>query len=323
MHNRINVYNQPTAEINAITHTPPHHADEVFATAMLAMVSNVELLRTRNPKLIEDNPDAIVYDVGGKYDPESKRFDHHQRDFAETRPDGTPYSSAGLIWREYGSDIVKKLGEDQQISDDEEIVAKTVEHVDNDLIKDIDARDNGHAGTVEGASISSIIGNYNTRWDVDEDPNEEFLKACELAGNILERETLIAISRYRGRKIVADRIKQTSGKVLVLDRFVGGWVQEVLDSGEDNADGLLYGVFPARDGNWNIQALPPSKDEMTKQRKPFPTAWRGLNGQELSETSGVDNAVFCHKGGFFAVAKTKEDALKMANLSAEAEAEDE
>ena len=62
---------------------------------------------------------------------------------------------------------------------------------------------------------------------------------------------------------------------------------------------------------------------MTKQRKPFPTAWRGLNGQELSETSGVDNAVFCHKGGFFAVAKTKEDALKMANLSAEAEAEDE
>ena len=323
MHNHINVYNQPTAEINAITHTPPHHADEVFATAMLAMVSNVELLRTRNPKQIENNPDAIVYDVGGKYDPESKRFDHHQRDFAETRPDGTPYSSAGLIWREYGSDIVKKLGEDQQISDDEEIIAKTVEHVDNDLIKDIDARDNGQAGTVEGASISSIIGNYNTRWDVDEDPNEEFLKACELAGNILERETLMAISRYRGRKIIADRIKQTSGKVLVLDQFVGGWVQEVLDSGEDNADDLLYGVFPARDGNWNIQALPPSKDEMTKQRKPFPTAWRGLNGQELSETSGVDNAVFCHKGGFFAVAKTKEDALKMANLSAEAEAEDE
>lgn len=111
MHNHINVYNQPTAEINAITHTPPHHADEVFATAMLAMVSNVELLRTRNPKLIENNPDAIVYDVGGKYDPESKRFDHHQRDFAEARPDGTPYSSAGLIWREYGSDIVKKLGD--------------------------------------------------------------------------------------------------------------------------------------------------------------------------------------------------------------------
>lgn len=222
MHNHINVHNQPTAEINAITHTPPHHADEVFATAMLAVVSNVELLRTRNPKLIEDNPDAIVYDVGGKYDPESKRFDHHQRGFTETRPDGTPYSSAGLIWREYGSDIVKKLGEDQQISDDEEIVAKTVEHVDNDLIKDIDARDNGQAGTVEGASISSIIGNYNTRWDVDEDPNEEFLKACELAGNILERETLIAISRYRGRKIVANRIQQTSGKVLVLDQFVGG-----------------------------------------------------------------------------------------------------
>ena len=32
------------------------------------MVSNVELLRTRNPKQIENNPDAIVYDVGGKYD---------------------------------------------------------------------------------------------------------------------------------------------------------------------------------------------------------------------------------------------------------------
>ena len=48
------------------------------------------------------------------------------------------------------------------------------------------------------------------------------------------------------------------------------------------------------------------------QRKPFPDAWRGLKDEALAEVSGVKTAIFCHKAGFFAVAKTKEDAIKLA-----------
>ena len=37
-----------------------------------------------------------------------------------------------------------------------------------------------------------------------------------------------------------------------------------------------------------------------------------LEMMELKKASGVETAVFCHTAGFFAVAKTKEDAISLA-----------
>ncbi|MDO4871914.1 MAG: MYG1 family protein [bacterium] len=88
--------------MNAITHTAPYHADEVFAIVMLEFLFPVRLLRTRNRDII-DSTNAIVYDVGGEFSAEKKRFDHHQKKFTEARPNGIKYTSAGLImagvWR--------------------------------------------------------------------------------------------------------------------------------------------------------------------------------------------------------------------------------
>lgn len=74
----IRVHKTYDAAVNAVTHTAPHHADEVFATAMLAILFPVELYRTRDQAII-DNTNAIVYDVGGEFNPKKKRFDHHQK----------------------------------------------------------------------------------------------------------------------------------------------------------------------------------------------------------------------------------------------------
>jgi len=46
-------------------------------------------------------------------------------------------------------------------------------------------------------------------------------------------------------------------------------------------------------------------------RKELPEPWRGLNGAELAEVTGVPDAVFCHKAGFIAAAETREGALEM------------
>lgn len=49
-------------------------------------------------------------DVGAVYDPETRRYDHHQREF-----DGvlegyeTKLSSAGLVYKHYGKDIIKSI----------------------------------------------------------------------------------------------------------------------------------------------------------------------------------------------------------------------
>lgn len=299
--------------VNAITHTAPHHADEVFATAMLAALFPVELFRTRDQSII-NNADAIVYDVGGEFDPEKKRFDHHQKGFSEARPDGVTYASAGLIWREYGVEIVKKLGAAKAV--DDEMALEVVSYVDNALIRGVDARDNGQGEKGDSMSVSSVISSYNTLWDEEEDADSCFIKACEIAGMILEREVKVAISSIHGQRLVEEQIEATEGTVIIMDKFIGGWLEAVLTSDNSKAANLLYAVFPAVDGNWNVQAIPPTIDDRMAQKKPFPEGWRGLSGEELKKASGVGTAVFCHAAGFFAVAETKEGAITLAGKAA-------
>lgn len=305
----VRVHKSYSKAVNAITHTAPHHADEVFATAMLAILFPVELHRTRDQAII-DSTNAIVYDVGGEFDPARRRFDHHQKSFSEIRPDGITYSSAGLIWREYGVEIIKKLGEDKEI--DDEMALEVMSYVDNALIRGIDARDNGQGEKGDSMSVSSVISTFNALWDEDEDADACFVKACEIAGMILEREVKVAISSACGRKLIADQIKAADGAVLIMDKFIGGWLEEVVTSDDPKATNLLYAVFPAISGDWNIQAIPPTIDDIMSQRKPFPEGWRGLRDEELVRASGVETAIFCHMAGFFAVAETKEDAISLA-----------
>lgn len=305
----IRVHKNYDATVNAVTHTAPHHADEVFATAMLAILFPIELYRTRDQAII-NSTDAIVYDVGGEFDVEKKRFDHHQKGFSEIRPDGIIYSSAGLIWREYGVEIVKKIGKNRGI--DDEIAVEVVTRVDDTLVRGIDARDNGQGEKGDSMSVSSVISAFNALWDENEDVDACFVKACELAGMILKREIKVAISSAYGKKLIADQIKTIDGAVLVMDKFIGGWLEEVVNSDDPKAINLLYAVFPAISGDWNVQAIPPTSEDMMAQRKPFPEDWRGLKGEELVRVSGVETAIFCHAAGFFAVAKTREDAIKLA-----------
>lgn len=305
----VRVHKTYSEVVNAITHTAPHHADEVFATAMLAVLFPVELYRTRDQNII-NNTDTIVYDVGGEFDPVRKRFDHHQKGFSEVRPDGIIYASAGLIWREYGMEIVKKLGEAKGV--DNEMALEVVSYVDNALIRGIDARDNGQGEKGDSMSVSSVISAYNALWDEDEDADSCFVSACNIASIILEREVKIAISSIRGQKLIKEQIEVTKGAVIIMDKFIGGWLEAVLTSDNPKAANLLYAVFPAVDGNWNVQAIPPAIDDMMAQRKPFPEEWHGLRDEKLKKVSGVETAVFCHAAGFFAVAKTKEDAITLA-----------
>ena len=248
--------------------------------------------------------------MGSEYDPSKKRFDHHQKSFSEIRDDGINYSSAGLIWREYGASIVKTIAKTGAI--DDEMTAEVVSLVDEALIRGIDARDNGQGEKGDSMSVSSVISACNSLWDENEDADTCFLRACDLATAILVREIKVAMSTIRGRKLVADKIKTVDGPILVIDQFIGGWLEEVLNTDSPKAAGLLFAVFPATNGDWNIQAIPPSKKDMMGQRKSFPDTWRGLKDEELAEVSGVKTAIFCHKAGFFAVAKTKEDAIKLA-----------
>ena len=96
-----------------VTHSGKFHCDEVFAYAILRAALGLHqpgvdhaLVRSRDAAVIASGD--VVWDVGLVFDAPAGRFDHHQRG-APVRPDGTPFSSAGLVWREYGVAAVEAL----------------------------------------------------------------------------------------------------------------------------------------------------------------------------------------------------------------------
>ncbi|MBX9635783.1 MAG: MYG1 family protein, partial [Magnetospirillum sp.] len=94
--------------LKVATHSGTFHADDVFAYAILkaATGGQLELARTRDGEVLAQAD--VVFDVGGTYDPQARRYDHHMRD-KPLRADGAPYSSAGLVWRDFGADAIRAL----------------------------------------------------------------------------------------------------------------------------------------------------------------------------------------------------------------------
>lgn len=301
-----------------ITHPAPYHADEIIAIATLMIRFDVaryaDVYRTRNLQEITEAEahGAYIVDVGGVYDPDRRRFDHHQKEFSEVRPDGTKYASAGLLWKEYG---VQACMKETGCTEAQAIVA--AEKVDEILIKGIDAADYGER-TEGQMSVSQVISVLNTNWDESAtDTDEAFIDACRLAHLVLDRTIKSCVAQVKGRDAVEEAIEAAEGHIVVLPQFIGGWIQMVQVTDNPKGEELLYGVFRNLQGQWNVQAIPPIGNPQA-QRKPLPEAWRGLNGVALAEVTGVEDAVFCHAGGFICGARSQEGAMKLAELAVEA-----
>lgn len=62
--------------------------------------------------------------------------------------------------------------------------------------------------------------------------------------------------------------------------------------------------------HWKLRGIPPNSKERMRVRHNLPDAWAGLLDEDLQRISGLTGAIFCHKGRFFSLWKTKEDAEK-------------
>ena len=85
------------------THSGTFHCDEALAVFLLRLLPaygpTAPLVRSRDPAVLEEC--TVVVDVGGVYDAQALRFDHHQRGFEEVFGSGfsTKLSSAGLVYK--------------------------------------------------------------------------------------------------------------------------------------------------------------------------------------------------------------------------------
>lgn len=299
------------------THSGKFHCDEVFAYAVLRLALGLStagqdhiLLRTRKQELIDSA--AIVWDVGFTFDAAANRFDHHQRG-APLRADGTPFSSAGLVWQVYGERAVAAL---LRQSGAEAFAPAIAAELDNTIVRSIDENDNGVAadGPVrrDALGLAALIGDCNPTWDhpAANGPtagDTAFQEAAALALDVLRRRVENLRARLAAEAIVlAAHAAGEDPRLLVLDRGMP-WKNVVFTHDLP----VLFGVSPASNGNWMVDTVPPEPGSFA-QRLPLPEAWAGLDAEALAAVSGVPDAVFVHLRRFVGAAKSREGALEMA-----------
>ena len=94
---------------------------------------------------------------------------------------------------------------------------------------------------------------------------------------------------------------------LIFDKGLP-WLENFFDLGGIKHPALFV-IMPSG-SHWKLRGIPPSYESRMQVRLPLPEAWAGLLENDLKRVSGIQGAVFCHKGRFTSVWETKEDALK-------------
>lgn len=282
--------------MRAVTHDGVFHADDVFGAALLRLAyPAIEIERSRDPKVLAD----IRFDVGGRSDPVTGDYDHHQREGAGKRANGIPFATFGLLWGAFG---LRLCGGDPVVHAE----------VDRAFVQVIDAHDNGVALATEAipgvfpVTISHVISNFNPSWNEDQNYDARFWDAVALAEQVLRRAVVRAQGVVLAREIVCEAVERADDvRIVVLDRFVP-WQEALVEA---SADALLI-VYPSA-GTWRVQVVP-VKPGQPGARCALPEAWAGLDGDQLVAATGVADATFCHRGRFIAGAVSREGALNLA-----------
>lgn len=290
--------------LNVATHSGTFHADDCFAYAILHAATGGALSLARSRDAAVWAAADVVFDVGGLFDPATRRYDHHMRD-KPLRPNGEPFSSAGLVWRDFGAAAIRHLCPE----------AKAVERIqamlDDGLIRDVDLMDNG-AMTPNAGHFSTLLEAFNPTFAESGDENEAFAEAALLAGRVLARAIARAHAATLAESAVAEAARAaTDPRVLVLETRVP-WEDAVFDLGLDSC---LYVVRPAGE-QWTVSAVPPARASFD-QRHPLPDAWAGLRDDALAAVCGIADATFCHPARFVCGAKSRDGAIRMAVMAAD------
>lgn len=281
------------------THDGSFHADEVTACSLLLLFDRIDrdkIFRTRDPKILEKCD--YVCDVGGVYDPAHRRFDHHQVDYQGF------LSSAGMVLL-----YLKDLGA---------LPNHFYDFFNKSLVSGIDAHDNGVAKLEPGTtSFSQVVSNFlPIAYEAShEEMQEAFFQAVDFTLGHLKRMQERHHYTMDCRSVV-QKAMVDGGQVLIFDASLP-WIDNFFDLGGE-VHPAQFVIMPSGD-HWKLRGIPPNLANRMQVRKPLPQKWAGLREEDLKKESGIHGAIFCHKGRFISIWKTKEDALKALHIALQKE----
>jgi uncharacterized UPF0160 family protein len=318
-----------TQSISLATHSGSFHADDVLGYTILKAALRqhfplgehrpaITLTRTRDQNVIAEA--TIVWDVGGLYQPRdgkglNGRYDHHMRDKAQ-RDDGVPYSSAGLLWRDYGHEAIMTMIDTPLPEDEDDAIAiinAIWQDIDTNLIRTVDVADNG-VEVPAPDSLTMLVDAYNPVWDIPDDmrliaEQAGWSGAVELVERSLTKAVRAVHATLRAELIVQQAF-DASADPRLLELPVGCPWKEATHKLDLP---VLFAIYPNRD-SWKIEAMTPEPNSYG-QRLPLPAEWAGLRDQDLSCVVGIPDAVFCHPGRFIAGAVSRDSVMKMAEMA--------
>jgi uncharacterized UPF0160 family protein len=272
------------------THDGSFHADEVTACALLLLFDRIDrdkVYRSRSLKEIEGCD--YVCDVGGVYEPARRRFDHHQALYQGTM------SSAGMVLlylREEG--IVE---------------GHLYDYFNKTLISGVDAHDNGVAKLEPGTTtFSQVISNFMPiEYEATSaQMNEAFWAAVDFAlghlGRMKKRHHYTLECRGAVKRAMIE-----GTNALIFNESLP-WMENFFELGGE-VHPAQFVIMPSGE-HWKLRGIPPNLADRMKVRTSLPEEWAGLHEEDLRKVCGIPGALFCHKGRFISIWKTKEDAIK-------------
>lgn len=306
------------------THSGKFHADDVWAAAVLnLMFPGSELVRTRDPAAIARADFAV--DVGGVWDPEKGRFDHHQKGFQGARASGVVYASAGLVWKEYGPRCVSLVAEQAGHALSLTQATEIANAIDADLVQYLDMSDTGAARSAPGSyGLSAIISGFNPSW-LDEQAAgsaeaadvmrmTRFRRAMEIATDILINGVMYRVGALQAVQQVRQSQRLDDGRLLFLENSALPWASIVRNEMPQVLFVISHSIAEQR---YMLHTVP-SAAESFDARKDLPLHWAGLQGEQLAAATGVPDAVFCHNNLFIAACKSWDGVLDMARQALDA-----
>ena len=304
------------------THSGKFHADDVWAVTVLDILfPDCTLVRTRDMQKIDAADFAV--DVGGIWDAQTRRFDHHQKGFDGARPSGVVYASAGLVWQEYGARCVAKIAECRTgYAISSEKAQQIACAIDGDLVQYLDMSDTGAARNAPGGyGLSAVVSGFNPTWVDEQQAGDaaaaealrlaQFRRAMEFVADIMVNAVKYRVGSMRAVEQVRQSERLEEGRLLFLKNGALPWASVVRNEMPKVLFVISYNTTEQR---YMIHTVPATVDTF-EARKDLPEAWAGLRDEELAAVTGVPDAMFCHNNLFIAAAKSFEGILKMARMA--------
>ncbi len=277
-----------------VTHDGVFHADEVFATALIKLIaksnneSKIEVVRTRNPKILQEHLEletSIVIDVG------NSEFDHHQElKYNTINGEEVPMSSFGLVHKKF-----LELG---LISFDKDLQS---------LVTEIDKADNGVAPSTVSTLIRTFTPNWNDTSDTSMD--DAFEKAVKFAKKILKNRLEKTNSSLLAEETIKDEIQNlkkqellygTKRNYLILQNFIP-FQETIIKYNETvSEEDKIKFVINKNKNKYNLHTIKKSLGNFENHVD--------LISLDMAKELGI-NVDFIHNNKFFAVADSVE-ALK-------------